>query len=261
MRTDDALTATLRRSWSDDQLRTAVASQHSWRGVARSLGLRPTSTVAVRRHAVRLQLDTSHFTGQRPWSDVALTRAIADCTSWAHVLRVLGVNNNGDSLSRVRGHASRLGLDVSHLDRAATPRPASRRPASPPEPQQLRKAATSIAASWFALRGYGTAIPVEPESYDLLVEFPDGVQRVQVKSTTCRARNGRWQVQVGRRPYSLDKAAGRAPYHPDALDVFFIVCGDGGLYLIPSRLLAGRVAVYVDSYRDCRVGDASSLLR
>ena len=31
----------------------------------------------VKRHVVRLNLDTSHFTGQRRWSDAQLERAVA----------------------------------------------------------------------------------------------------------------------------------------------------------------------------------------
>jgi hypothetical protein len=191
----------LRRTWTDEQLKDVVARERSWRAVAQALGLRPTSTVAVRRHAARLQLDTSHFTGQRPWSDTELMRAVRDGTSWAHVLRILGVNNNGDSMSRIRGHAARLGLEVSHLERTRGQKRAATAVA-PPRSEQLRTAATSIAAAWFALRGYCTALPTEPQVYDLLVELPEGIRRIQVKSTTCRVRNGRWQVQVGRRPYA-----------------------------------------------------------
>lgn len=174
------------------------------------------------------------------------------------VVRVLSVNNNGASLLRLRGHAARLGLDVSHLERRDDG-PQQRPAFAPPRARSLRTAASSIATAWFALRGYSTAVPLEPQVYDLLVHFPDGIRKVQVKSTTSRTHNGRWQVQVGHRPYSPD-SAGRAPYHPDTLDFFFIVTGDGRLYLIPSRLLAGRVAVHVDAYCDHLVGDASSLM-
>jgi hypothetical protein len=81
---------------------------------------------------------------------------------------------------------------------------------------------------------------------------------VQVKSSTCQARTGAWEVGVGRRPYVLDKSAGKVPYDPDLIDFFFIIDGVGRIYLIPSRVLAVRV--YVDTYAGYRVGDASSLL-
>lgn len=59
---------------------------------------------------------------------------------------------------------------------------------------------------------------------------------------------------------TLDKSAGREPYDPDSLDYFFVVVGTGQLYLIPSRVLAGRLSIYADSYSKYLVGDASSLL-
>lgn len=104
------------------------------------------------------------------------------------------------------------------------------------------------------------AIPAEPRVYDLLVTFADGIKRVQVKSSVCRTRTGTWQVIVGRRPYSLDKTASVAPYDPDSLDLFFVVDGDGAIYLLPSCVVAGRTRISIRGYAQYLVGDASSLL-
>jgi hypothetical protein len=116
------------RSWTDDQLRTAVASERSWRGTARALGLRGSS---------------------------------------AGVLRTL------------KARATELRLDSSH---------------------------------------------------------------------------------IGRRPYALDKSASRQPYDPDEIDLFFIIDGDLAIYLIPSRVVAGKTSINVGAYAAYRVGDASSLV-
>lgn len=65
----------LKAAWSDDQLPAAVAAASSWRGVMRQLGLNPNNgggTLTVRRHAAWLGLDTSHFRGNRTWSDAVL---------------------------------------------------------------------------------------------------------------------------------------------------------------------------------------------
>src|SRR5690348_4233191 len=62
--------------WSDTDLATAVTASRSWRGVMRELGLCVTpagSLRVVKRRVALLGLDTSHFTGQRPWSDAALS--------------------------------------------------------------------------------------------------------------------------------------------------------------------------------------------
>lgn len=252
-----------RRTWSDEELRDVVAACRSWRAVARALGLRGTSAGVIRtlkRHAARLALDSSHFTGQRRWSDSQLREAVIRGTCWAEVLQFLGVVDNADSRVRVKGHSLRLELDISHLKKPVSPELGDQVLEAPVQAAMLRVAAPAVAMAWFALRGCSAALPVEPQEYDLVVTTPKGFQRVQVKSTTARAANGRWAVGVGRRPYILDKSAGKMPYDPDALDLFFIVDGDGGIYLIPSKVLAGRVSIYVDSYATYKVGDASGLL-
>lgn len=254
-----------RRNWTDADLRMAVRTSRSWRQVARRLGLKGTSAGVIRtlkRHATRLELDASHFTGQRRWSDLQLRDAVPRATTWSDVLRLLGVNDDGTGRSSVKAHAIRLRLDISHLQAAEqTDEPGLDLSTSRPQLSMLRVAAGSIAASWFALRGMSVAIPVEPEVYDLLVTMDGVVQRVQVKSTTCRTEAGHWEVGVGRRPYVMDKSAGKTPYDPEAIDYFFVIAGDGRLFLIPSRVLAGRVRVYVDTYDRYLVGDAASLLR
>ena len=122
---------------------------------------------------------------------------------------------------RVRAHALRLGLDVSRLESTADIKERSRRH---PDLKHLRQAATSLAACWFSLCGFNTAIPVEPAVYDLLVSGPDGIKRIQVKTTTHNSKNG-WMIQVGRRPYSVANNARLVPYDPDLIDWFFVVDG------------------------------------
>jgi hypothetical protein len=130
----------------------------------------------------------------------------------------------------------------------------------PVRPETLRTAASALAMAWFTLRGCAVALPVEPQEYDLLVTTAKGIQRVQVKSCASRNGDGRWRVGVGRRPYVLDKSASKMPYDPDSIDLFFIVLGDGSIYVIPSSVLAGRVGIHAENYAPYRVGDASSLL-
>ncbi len=253
-----------RRTWNDDQLRQAVADSTSWSAVARALGLKGTSAGVIRtikRHAARLDLNTTHFTGQRRWSDGLLRSVLLGSSCWADVLAGLGVVDNGENRVRVKGHAVRLGLDCTHLkklDRPATPEDVF---SESVRPETLRTAASAPAMTWFALRGCAVALPVEPQEYDLLVTTVQGIHRVQVKTCASRNKKGRWNVGVGRRPYVLDKTAGKMPYDPDSIDLFFIVLGDGSIYVIPSSVLAGRVGIDPETYMPYRVGDASSLLR
>jgi hypothetical protein len=128
-----------------------------------------------------------------------------------------------------------------------------------PDLRYLRDAATSIAASWFSLCGFNVAVPLEPAVYDLLVAMPEGIRRVQVKTTTCFGKDG-WTVVVGRRPYSVGNRERLVPYDPESIDWFFIVDGDLTIYLIPSRVIAGRVAILLHTYTKYVVGSAAGLV-
>jgi hypothetical protein len=214
----------------------------------------------IKRHALRLELDAGHFTGQRRWTDGQLRQAVQGSTCWSEVFSSLGVSDNGPDRVRLKGHAVRLDLDCSHLKTPHRVSVVGEVFDQPVRPEMISAAAPGIAMAWFAMRGCAVALPVEPQLYDLLVTTADGVQRVQVKTSIRADGKGRWQVGVGRRPYVLDKSAGKMPYDPDSLDLFFIVLGDGSIYVIPSSVLAGRVQIYVDSYLRYRVGDASGVL-
>jgi hypothetical protein len=216
---------------------------------------------ALKKHTERLALDTAHFTGQRQWSDRKLRDVMRDATCWADVIAGLGVSDGVESRVRIKGHAVRLGLDCTNLGPSRRSRPADDPLKLPARPDMLRAAAPALATAWFTLHGCAVALPMEPEVYDLLVTVPTGIQRVQVKSAERPGRDGHWLVGIGRRPYVLDKSATKMPYDPDDIDLFFIVLGDGSLYVVPSSVLAGRTSIYADTYAPYRVGDASSLLR
>jgi hypothetical protein len=246
---------------SDNEFVRAVASARSWRSLARAVGLKGTSAGTIRalkRRAARLGIDTSHFTGQRTWSENALRAAVAAADSWSGVTAALGLSDGDRVRVIVKGHAVRLSLDIAHLEPSEHVVPCSFNSLRP-DASMLRLASEAFAAAWFAVRGRSPAVPIHPAPYDLLVTFPDGVKRVQVKTTTYRAPSGSWTVGIGRRPYALDATASREPYDPDELDYFFVIDGDAVVYLIPSEVVAGRSAINVGAYAAYRVGDASSL--
>jgi hypothetical protein len=227
----------------------------------RELGLNPANggvTQTVRRRAAVLGLDASHFRGNRSWSDATLRQAVTEGRTRAEVLTTLGLKAQvGGGRALVRAHALRLGLDVSHLGREAV------QIADPcelePDLAHLRRAAESLAATWFMLCGRNVAFPVEPDAYDLLVDMPDGPKRVQVKTTTFKGKDG-WMAQIGRRPYSTGNNALLVPYDPEIIELFFIVDGDLAMYLIPSRVIAGRVLILLRSYRKYIVGNVAGLM-
>lgn len=248
-------------TWSDAQLTEAVKVSACWRDVVRSLGLTTTSEGVmrrVRRQTAQLGLDVSHFKGTRTWDDAQLKHAVADGHSWDDVFALLGLRTpTKGTRVRITGHAIRLGLDLSHLNAsdAKVTVPSSWRI----DQMRLRDAALPVAAAWFTVRGCTVSLPIEQAVYDLLVHSPDGIHGVQVKTTTTKGRdNG--QVTVSRRPYSAGNLAKRMPYDPEVIDYFFIVDGDYDMYLIPSRVVAGRVVVQLRTYRRYVVGNAAALL-
>jgi hypothetical protein len=248
------------RTWTDDSLRAAVTAATSWRGVMRELGLNPSNggvTRTIRGHAARLGLDYSHFRANRSWSDTALRQALAASRTWEEALMSLGLSGRaGGERTLLRGHALRLGIDVSHL---GSPAPHAAVASSlQPDLKHLREAAETLAATWFVACGCEVAVPTVPCSYDLLVTTPDGIKRVQVKTTACVTKDG-WQVTVSRRPYSIRKDAPLIPYNPEDVDLFFIVDGDLTMYVIPMIAIAGRMRILLRSYKKYIVGNAAGL--
>jgi hypothetical protein len=51
------------------------------------------------------------------------------------------------------------------------------------------------------------------------------------------------------------------PYDPELVDFFFILDGELTMYLIPSRVIAGRVAILLSNYSEFIVGSAAALMQ
>ena len=100
-------------------------------------------------------------------------------------------------------------------------------------------------------------VPAEPLQYDLAVETPDGLKRVQVKSTShFDRRSGCWSVSVCRKTANKTKSQA---YSPDEVDLFMIVDGDLELYLIPFEVIGGRLTLSLKAYEAYKVGSAKGL--
>lgn len=221
----------------------------------------------VQRRAAELGLDCSHFRGKRRWSDEQLKQAVYDSRSWPDLLVQLGLSPDGGKLKpHIQSHAVRLGLDTGHLDRLGHDRRQPAEPASQiselkPQFKFWRVAAGTLAATWFMIRGCAVSFPVEPTVYDLLADTPQGLMRIQVKTTTHTDKNNGWIVGIGHHPDTHAKKQGRLlAYSPDEIDLFFIIDGDMTMYLIPSRAVAGRVTILLRAYKKYIVGNAQGLL-
>ncbi|MFT4294504.1 MAG: group I intron-associated PD-(D/E)XK endonuclease [Micropruina sp.] len=233
------------RSYSDEQLVEAVRSSHSWRGVLRGLGLTATSSAAIRSvrlHAVALGCDHSHFRGQRSWSESELRSAVAVASCWQDVADALGLVG-GSSQSTIRGHAARLGIDVSHL--APVVRDQLNADLFVPKLANLARSGPIIAAAWFTMCGHNVSWPLEPCRYDLLAEREGVFSRIQVKTATVRTGTS-WTVWLS------TTSSRRKPYDIDEIDAFFVIDGDLDYYLIPLAAVGGLHAIHLRAYHQYR---------
>jgi hypothetical protein len=242
--------------YSRDELSAAVSSSHSWRGVMRKLGRSTTSAGtlrAVRRQVDAFDIDHSHFTGQRRWSDRQLIDAISNARSWREVMAQLGVSDLRGDLRAFRTHAVRLGIDTSHLVRTNVSTAPSHKE---PRLSQLRSAGPTLAAAWFMLCGYEVLWPLEPCRYDLAIRLDDAIHRVQVKTATYR-NGGSFLVQLSnsRRPGHRDV------YDVDEIDSFFVVDAELNAYWIPFTDVSGYGQISLRNYRGALVAEQGNWLQ
>jgi hypothetical protein len=109
------------RSWTDHQLREAVAASVSLRAVLRALGLKNGSGGYVARCIAELAIDTSHFKSNvsppARISDEQLRELVPKCGSATELLEAAGLTLHGSNFNRVRRRTAQLGIDTSHFKR------------------------------------------------------------------------------------------------------------------------------------------------
>jgi len=246
-------------SVTEDQLREAVASNRSWRGVLRTLGLKSASFGPKLRNACNeLDIDYSHF-GSIVATDRRLRDVISSSPDWPTALASLGyAKGSGTARATVRKHCARLGIDTSHLS-----------PSSPPDPvldavdglgariENLRHAAPYMALASFALLGIPATLAPEGSRYDLIAEFPGlGLKRIQVKTGTRRdGRSGSWVCSLARSEYNLTGSGGHrlAAYSSEEVDFFACIDGELRLHLIPIDAVEGLLRIHLRKYASHQV--------
>lgn len=219
---------------SDQEFAAAVAASHSWRGVLRELGMKGLHTATARRRAARLGLDTSHFTGQRPWSNQQLEDAVSSSSSWNEVCTKLLTDPR-----TAKRHATSLGLKVAHLERRNVP---SVEGNLIPCDANWQRAAAHWAVAWFYAIGGSGAVVSEQEPFDLYACLPgDRVpQRVQIKTSNHRVKPGRWGFNLTVKAHKPGGGQTLVAYDPKSVDLFFLVAVSGDAWLVPSARLASQ---------------------
>lgn len=103
-----------------EELRTSAASTTSIRGVARLLGVPDDSSsrAVLRRMLGELGVDIGHFrNGRLTISEGDVREAVANASSFADVMRTVGLPVNDTNHRRVRRRVVQLALDTSHFKR------------------------------------------------------------------------------------------------------------------------------------------------
>lgn len=152
------------RTWTDEQLRAAVASSNTFIQLMRKLDLSPAGRnfYHVKAHIERLALDTNHFRAARSISsyDEELRDLVPRASTMLELLEKLELAES--DAERVRRRANLLGLSTMHL---ARPTRASRRRRSWTD-EELRAAISSSRGLAATLRALGL-VPAGG-NYDML---------------------------------------------------------------------------------------------
>lgn len=111
-------------------------------------------------------------------------------------------------------------------------------------PRKQGEIGLGAAIAWFLGQGYGVAIPLcDNQAWDLVVDSEaEGLQKVQVKTTTCRGPYGKFVVRLctagGNQSFNTMK-----PWDPTATDLLFVLTDDGDIYVIPSADVTTRTTI------------------
>jgi hypothetical protein len=240
---------------TEAQLRDAVASTASWRGVLRHLGMTsPRRGRKMRRACDLLEISYGHFSSAK-WETVdveSLSAAVVASATWANVMERLGyATESGSARATLRRAALNRGIDTSHLSSLqADDRfdPFS----GLGQARNVRDAAPFLVAARCALLGHGVSWPLDPKPYDLLVDTAQqGILRVQVKSGTHFA-GGSWIVWItkqGRQPGGNTRVA----YTREEIDYFGVVDPDRHVYMLPIEVVEGQSSVSLRKYESYRM--------
>lgn len=99
------------------------------------------------------------------------------------------------------------------------------------------------AIAWFGANGYLVNLPlIDAQPYDLVVDDGQRLQRVQVKTTTQRAANDTFQVQLctrgGNQSFHTTKY-----FDPAVVELLYVLTDAEDRYLLPTTIIRARTAL------------------
>lgn len=102
--------------------------------------------------------------------------------------------------------------------------------------------ALGIAIAYFSTNGYIVSIPLnDTQDYDLIVDKNNKVEKIQVKSTGCITKYGKYQVAL--KNCGGTKGKMYKTVIETNIDKVFIVDKEKNMYLIPKDLIENKLTI------------------
>ncbi len=94
------------------------------------------------------------------------------------------------------------------------------------------------AMDWLASQGAHVYVPVgHSPDVDLIADIGGRLLRVEVKTSSYRNENGRWEIGIATRGGNQSWSGLVKHFEPDRCDYLFVLVGDGRRWLIPTEEL------------------------
>jgi PD-(D/E)XK nuclease superfamily protein len=136
--------------------------------------------------------------------------------------------------------------EAEKAQRPPKPAPVERRPLREAigfrkfaNPRKQGNAGLGIAIAYLSRIGVEVAIPLtDTQRYDLIIVHDQGMERVQVKTTTLKV--GKTYVVHLRTVGGNKSQVKTRPFDPADYEWLFVVCGDATAYMIPTTEITAR---------------------
>ncbi|HEX3831347.1 MAG TPA: group I intron-associated PD-(D/E)XK endonuclease [Solirubrobacteraceae bacterium] len=132
------------------------------------------------------------------------------------------------------------------------------------DPRGQGERGEQLAALWFESHGVTVFVPLlhNPRDFDFIVEWGDGVHRIQVKTST-QFRKGRWDVSVCTRGGNRSWSGLVKHLDPTRYEYLFVVVADGRQWLMPSAEVesATRICLGGPKYGEYELEPGQPLLQ
>ena len=101
-----------------------------------------------------------------------------------------------------------------------------------------------ITIAYYTSKGYIVSIPLnDTQDYDLVVEKRDGLKKIQVKSSGCKTKYGKYQVAL--KSCGGTKGKTYKTLVDTDIDELFILTEDMNMYVIPKNEIKNKATLNI----------------